>query len=76
MLLLWLGRLVGNYAISLIIISILIRVIAFPITKKTALQSELMKKAQPEIEKITKKYKDKQDQESMMKTKSRNDDGI
>jgi len=65
--LLWLGKLVGNYAISLIIISILIRVIAFPVTKKTALQSELMKKAQPEIERITKKYKDKQDQESMMK---------
>lgn len=65
--LLWLGKLVGNYAISLIIISILIRVIAFPVTKKTALQSELMKKAQPEIERITKKYKDKQDQESMMR---------
>lgn len=65
--LLWLGRLVGNYAVSLIIISIIIRLIAFPITKKTAMQSELMKKAQPEIEKITKKYKDKQDQESMMR---------
>ena len=65
--LLWLGRVVGNYAVSLIIISIIIRLIAFPITRKTALQSELMKKAQPEIEKITKKYKDKQDQESMMR---------
>ena len=65
--LLWLGRLVGNYAVSLIIISIIIRLISFPITKKTALQSELMKKAQPEIEKMTKKYKDKQDQESMMR---------
>ncbi len=65
--LLWLGRIVGNYAISLIIISILIRLISFPITKKTALQSEMMQKAQPEIERITKKYKDKQDQESMMR---------
>lgn len=65
--LLWAGRLVGNYAISLIIISIIIRLITFPLTKKTALQSEMMKKAQPELEKIQKKYKDKQDQESMMK---------
>ena len=65
--LLWLGKFVGNYAISLIMISIIIRVIAFPITKKTAMQSELLKKAQPEIDRITKKYKDKQDQESMMK---------
>ena len=61
--LLWLGGIVGNYAVSLIII----RLISFPLTKKTALQSEMMKKAQPEIEKITKKYKDKQDQESMMR---------
>lgn len=65
--LLWLGGIVGNYAISLIIISIIIRLISFPLTKKTALQSEMMKKAQPEIEKISRKYKDKQDQESMMK---------
>ena len=65
--LLWLGGIVGNYAVSLIIISIIIRLISFPLTKKTALQSEMMKKAQPEIEKITKKYKDKQDQESMMR---------
>lgn len=65
--LLWLGGIVGNYAVSLIIISIIIRLISFPLTKKTALQSEMMKKAQPEIERITKKYKDKQDQESMMR---------
>ena len=61
------GELVKNYALAVIIVSLAIRFIAFPITRKTALQSELMKKAQPEIEKIQKKYKDKQDQESMMK---------
>lgn len=63
--LLQLGKLVKNYAISLIIISLLIRVIAFPFTKKTAMQSELMKQAQPEIARIQNKYKDKQDQESL-----------
>ena len=36
-------------------------------TKKTALQSELIKKAQPELNRIQNKYKDKQDQESMLK---------
>ena len=63
--LLQLGDLVGNYALSLIIISLIIRLIAFPFTKKTAMQSELMKKAQPEIARIQNKYKDKQDQESL-----------
>lgn len=61
------GRLVKNYGLSLVILSLLIRLIAFPITKKTALQSELMKKAQPEMNKIQKKYEGKQDQESIMK---------
>lgn len=62
-----LGIKVKNYAVSLIIISLLIRLIAFPITKKTAIQSELIKKAQPELDRLQRKYKDKQDQESMMK---------
>lgn len=65
--LLVLGRLVGNYGISVIIISLIIRLIAFPITRKTAMQSELIKKAQPELNKIQKKYANKQDQESMIR---------
>lgn len=65
--LLVLGRLVGNYGISVIIISLIIRFIAYPITKKTAMQSEIMKKAQPELNRIQKKYANKQDQESMIK---------
>ena len=65
--LLKLGKIIGNYAVSLIIVSLLIRLIAFPLTKKTAMQSELMKQAQPEITRIQNKYKDKQDQESMTK---------
>ena len=66
-LLILLGKNIGNYAISLIIVSLAIRLIAFPVTKKTALQSELIKKAQPELNKIQKKYQGKQDQESMIK---------
>ena len=61
------GQLFGNYGISVIVISLLIRLIAFPITKKTAMQSEIMKKAQPELNRIQKKYAGKQDQESMIK---------
>ena len=65
--LLSLGRAVKNYGLSVIIISLIIRTIAFPITRKTAMQSELMKKAQPELNKLQKKYEGKQDQESMIK---------
>ena len=65
--LLKIGKLVGNYGVSVIIVSLIIRLIAFPITKKTAMQSELMKKAQPELNKLQKKYENKTDPESMMK---------
>ena len=62
-----LGKTVNSYAISLILISLIIRLLLYPVTKKTAMQSELMKKAQPELQRIQNKYKDKQDQESMMR---------
>ena len=65
--LIFLGKFIGNYGISVIIISLLIRFIALPITRKTAMQSEIMKEAQPEIQRIQNKYKGKEDQESMMK---------
>ncbi len=61
------GRVVKNYGVSVILISLAIRLIAFPITRKTAMQSEMMKKAQPELTRLQKKYEDKKDQESIMK---------
>lgn len=61
------GNLVSNYGLSLIIVSLLIRTLMIPLTKSTALQSENMKKAQPEIAALEGKYKGKTDQDSMMK---------
>lgn len=61
------GNLVNSYGLSIIITAILIRLVLMPITKKTAMQSENMKKAQPEIEKLEKKYKGKESQEDQMR---------
>ena len=60
------GELFKNYGLAVIFVTILIRLIMFPLTKKTALQSENMKNAKPELDKLEKKYKDKNDQASMM----------
>lgn len=65
-LLLKLGTILNNYGLSLVIIGILIRLLMLPITKSTSVQSEKMKKAQPEINAIELKYKDKTDQQSVM----------
>ncbi len=62
-----LGSKIGSYAVSIIIITIIIRLICYPFTRKIAVQSEMMKKATPELERIRKKYANKTDQESMMK---------
>ena len=61
------GEIVRNYGLALIITSLLIRLAMFPVTRKTALQSELIKKAKPELDKLEGKYKDKKDNDSMMK---------
>ena len=61
------GSLVKSYGIALIILSIIIRLILAPFTKKTAMQSENMKKMQPEMDRINKKYENKTDQDSMTK---------
>ena len=61
-----LGLLVKNYGVAIIIITILIRLLLYPVTKKSAMQSENMKLAQKDLQKLEKKYQGKQDQESMM----------
>ena len=49
------GVMLKNYGLSLIIITLLIRCALMPLTKKTAMQSENINKAQPELDRITKK---------------------
>lgn len=61
-----LGKILGNYGVSVMVIGIIIRLIMMPFSAKTIRQQENLKKAQPELERIEKKYKDRTDQESMM----------
>ena len=57
------GSILNSYGSSIIIPCLLIRLILMPVTKKTAMQSELIKQASPELEKLEKKYKGKDSQE-------------
>jgi len=61
-----LGLLVKNYGLSVMLVGLVLRLILMPFSAKTVKQSENMKKAQPEIERLERKYKDKTDSESMM----------
>jgi len=53
------GAILKNYGLALIFTCLAIRLILYPFTKKTAMQSELIKQAQPEINKLEKKYENK-----------------
>ena len=64
---LFFGKYTTSFGLGLIITSILIRLIVYPLTKKSTFQAEQMKKIQPEINRIEQKYKGKeQDKEAMM----------
>ncbi len=65
---LFLGKYTGSFGLGLIITSILIRLIVFPLTKKSTMQAAQMQKIQPELNKLEKKYekKDQNDREVMM----------
>ena len=61
-----LTSLVKNAGLAIVIITLLIRGLLYPVTKKTAMQSEMMAKAKPEIDKIEKKYANKTSQQDQM----------
>ncbi len=65
-LILQLGYIVKNMGVSVMLIGLIIRILLLPVSYKTVIQSENMKKAQPEINKLEKKYKNKTDNESLM----------
>ena len=49
---------VGNYGIAIIIVTILMRALIFPVTLKQEQSMKKMRDSQPEIDKIKEKYKD------------------
>ena len=61
------GLLLKNYGLALIATCLIIRLILFPFTRKTAMQSELIKQAQPELNKLEKKYANKTSAEDQNK---------
>lgn len=58
---------IGQAGLALIVTGLGLRLILYPVTLKTAMQSELIKQAQPELDRLEKKYRNKDDQESIMR---------
>ena len=60
------GVLVKNYGIAVMVVGALIRLLLLPLSKKSLQTSENIKKAQPELNRIEKKYQNRTDNESVM----------
>ncbi len=60
------GNFVGNYGLSVMLVGLLIRLLLLPFSRKALKQSESMKKIQPEMQRLEKKYEGRTDQESQM----------
>lgn len=60
-------KIVKNYGYSIMLLGVLLRLLVLPLSKKTMDMSENMKKANPELQNLERKYMNRTDQESMMK---------
>ncbi|MEJ6951944.1 YidC/Oxa1 family membrane protein insertase [Natronospora cellulosivora (SeqCode)] len=60
---------VGNYGVAIIILTVLVRVILYPLTVKQTKSMKAMQELQPEMKKLQEKYKDDKDKlnQEMMK---------
>jgi YidC/Oxa1 family membrane protein insertase len=60
--LLYIDKVTGNYGWSIILLTILVRIIFYPVNAKQAKAMKGMQKVQPELKKIQEKYKDDREQ--------------
>lgn len=66
LIIIWVGNIVGNYGISVMLICLLIRIALAPLSAKNIKQSAAIKEAQKDLSRLEIKYKDKTDRDSMM----------
>ena len=60
------GLIVKNYGLAIMIVGLILRLLMFPISKKSANMNINMQKAQKDLDKLEKKYKGREDRDSMM----------
>ena len=60
------GMFTQNYGWAIIIVTVLIRLVLYPLTQKTAMQSENLNAAKSKLDKLELKYRNRNDQQSQM----------
>ena len=52
----WLYALVGNYGVAIILMTLILRILIWPLTRKSYVSTVLMQKMQPELQRVQKLY--------------------
>jgi len=65
-LLVQIGKLIKSYGLSIIIVTLILKLVTLPITISQIKQNKIMKEIQPELAKLEEKYAGKTDQASIM----------
>ena len=60
------GLIVKNYGLAIMIVGLILRLLMFPISKKSTNMNINMQKEQKDLDKLEKKYKGREDRDSMM----------
>ena len=60
------GLIVKNYGLAIMIVGLILRLLMFPISKKSTNMNITMQKAQKDLDKLEKQYKGREDRDSMM----------
>ena len=63
----WFYSYTGNYGVSIVLLTVVVRVTLFPLTYKGMVSMKRMSKLQPRMKAMREKYKDKKDKEKMNK---------
>jgi YidC/Oxa1 family membrane protein insertase len=54
----WINQYIGNYGLSIIVLTFVIKIITYPLTMKSLTSSKRMQEVQPVLKEVQKKYKD------------------
>ena len=67
----WLGKMTGNFGVAIILMTLLLKIVLFPLNNKSYSSMAKMKLLQPKIKKMQKRYGD-----DRMKIAARNDGAV
>jgi YidC/Oxa1 family membrane protein insertase len=72
----WFHQVVGNWGVAIILLTVLVKVLLIPLTHRAMVGQEAMKKLQPKIEEVKKKFPEDKERQQMEMMKAYQEAGV